>query len=50
VSARSLVVVQREGHEEIILPGNDVNKVLRLIPRTAEEAAATERLYEPHQR
>jgi streptogramin lyase len=45
VSARSLVVVERDGHEEIILPSNDAHKVVRLIPRTAAQAAAVVRRY-----
>jgi virginiamycin B lyase len=39
VSPRNLMLVEREGRIEIMLPANDANKVVRLIPRTAEDVA-----------
>jgi hypothetical protein len=33
------MLVEREGRIEIMLPANDANKVVRLIPRTAEDVA-----------
>ena len=45
VSARSLMVVERAGRVEVVVPANDANKVIRLIPGTAADSAALRRLY-----
>jgi sugar lactone lactonase YvrE len=45
VSPRNLMLVEREGHIEILLPANDAHKVVRLLPRTAEDAAGLKKRY-----
>jgi streptogramin lyase len=45
VSARSLDVVERAGHVEVIVPANDAMKAIRLVPRSASEAQAMRKQY-----
>ena len=45
VSARSIMVVERAGRIEVVVPANDANKVIRLIPGTAADARALKERY-----
>ncbi len=45
VSSRSLMVVEREGHVEVVAAANDAAKVVRMIVRTADEVDELKRTY-----
>jgi streptogramin lyase len=43
ISPRSLVVVERDGQTEVVIPANDANRVMRMIVRTEADVAELRR-------